>query len=275
MKLKGISLIALPKTLQANLSTTKEGQEWLQSLPGIVSDLTLRWSLTIKEHAYQDASASWAAPCMRANGDKAVLKIGWPHMEAKSEIDGLIFWDGDPTVELFDYDRSSNAILIERCEPGESLRKLSEEDQDKVISKILNQLWRQPLKENRFRPLSDMIEYWCQSALEDIDQKDDPILIKDGVELMKELIRRSADQAVLATDLHAGNILTSQRRAWLVIDPKPFVGDKAFDCTQHLLNCPDRMKRNPKETIERLAKLTQVDSKRISQWLWARQAIGI
>ena len=26
-------------------------------------------------------------------------------------------------------------------------------------------------------------------------------------------------------------------RPWLVIDPKPFVGDPAYDATQHLFNC--------------------------------------
>jgi streptomycin 6-kinase len=30
-------------------------------------------------------------------------------------------------------------------------------------------------------------------------------------------------------DLHAGNVLATQREPWLVIDPKPFIGDPAFD----------------------------------------------
>ena len=38
-------------------------------------------------------------------------------------------------------------------------------------------------------------------------------------------------EVVLATDLHAGNVLQAERQPWLVIDPKPFVGDPAFDAT--------------------------------------------
>jgi streptomycin 6-kinase len=36
---------------------------------------------------------------------------------------------------------------------------------------------------------------------------------------------------MLATDLHAGNVLRAQREPWLVIDSKPFVGDRACDAT--------------------------------------------
>ena len=43
------------------------------------------------------------------------------------------------------------------------------------------------------------------------------------------------------TDLHAGNVVRAEREPWLVIDPKPFVGDPAYDATQHLLNCRDEI----------------------------------
>ena len=35
--------------------------------------------------------------------------------------------------------------------------------------------------------------------------------------------------AVLHQDFHGGNLLLSAERGWLVIDPKPLVGDPAFD----------------------------------------------
>ena len=60
------------------------------------------------------------APCTREDGTPAVLKVGWPHMEARDEIDGLLLWDGDPTVRVLEADRELNAMLLERCEPGRS-----------------------------------------------------------------------------------------------------------------------------------------------------------
>jgi streptomycin 6-kinase len=64
----------------------------------------------------------------------AVLKLGMPHMEATHEIDGLRFWDGKPTVRLLEADVSLNALLLERCEPGTSLRDVPEAERDVVNS---------------------------------------------------------------------------------------------------------------------------------------------
>src|SRR5439155_24538436 len=35
--------------------------------------------------------------------------------------------------------------------------------------------------------------------------------------------------------------LRAEREPWLAVDPKPFVGDRAYDATQHLFNCQKRM----------------------------------
>ena len=79
---------------------------------------------------------------------------------------------------------------------------------------------------------------------------------------------------LLATDLHAGNVLRAQRQPWLVIDPKPFVGDRAYDATQHLLNCKGRLSSAPGATIRRFADLLEVDHERVRLWMLARLAAG-
>jgi streptomycin 6-kinase len=77
---------------------------------------------------------------------------------------------------------------------------------------------------------------------------------------------------LLATDLHAGNVLRAQREPWLAIDPKPFVGDPAYDATQHLLNCEGRLLADAEGTIARVAGLMQLDPSRVRRWLFARLA---
>lgn len=52
-------------------------------------------------------------------------------------------------------------------------------------------------------------------------------------------------QVLLCTDLHAGNVLAAEREPWLIIDPKPHVGDPTFDTLQHLLNCDERLRNDP------------------------------
>lgn len=57
-----------------------------------------------------------------------------------------------------------------------------------------------------------------------------------------------------------------------MIDPKPFVGDRAYDATQHLLNCRERVTLHPRDTIARFADLLGVDAERVRLWLFARAA---
>ena len=57
-----------------------------------------------------------------------------------------------------------------------------------------------------------------------------------------------------------------------MIDPKPFIGDRTYDLTQHLLNCKERLFAAPEATIGRLADLADVDAGRVRQGLFARAA---
>lgn len=96
--------------------------------------------------------------------------------------------------------------------------------------------------------------------------------MREGLRLFKDLPRTAKREVLLATDLHAGNVLRAQREPWLVIDPKPFVGDPAYDGTQHLFNCDARLRANPEETIRRFAGLLGVEHERLRLWTFARAA---
>jgi streptomycin 6-kinase len=201
-----------------------------------------------------------------------VLKLGLPHMEAEHELDGLLFWAGDPTVFVLEADMELNAMLLERCVPGTTLRTHPEHEQDLVIAKLLQRLWRVPPHAHRFRPLSEMVTKWIQESLEEVDRWPDAGLAQEGSRLFEELANKVPCEVLLATDLHAGNVLRAQREPWLVIDPKPFYGDPAYDATQHLLNCQERLRANPSGTIRRFADLLGVDPERVRLWTFARLA---
>ncbi len=228
--------------------------------PDAVDLLARRWSLEIGEPFVTEAGGSWVAPAIRADDTPAVLKLGTPHMEGRDEVAGLRFWDGDPTVRVLEADEGLNAMLLERCEPGTMLRELPEPEQDTVIAELLRRMWRTPSAPHLFRPLTEMIDHWADEARDAY-----------AADLLRELARSNSDDVLLATDLHAGNVLRSQREPWLVIDPKPFVGDRAYDATQHLLNCK-RLDTNALGTIDRVADLLDVDRDRVRLWTFARAA---
>jgi streptomycin 6-kinase len=211
-------------------------------------------------------------PVICVDRTSAVLKLGMPHMEGKHELDGLRFWDGDPTVRLLKADEGLNAMLLERCEPGTVLRALPEPEQDVVIAGLLRRLWRPPCEPHPFRPLSAMTACWRRETLADAERWPDAGLVGEGLRLSKELSCSSSADVLLATDLHAGNVLRAQREPWLVIDPKPFVGDPAYDATQHLFNCEVRLRSDPAGTIRRFADLLGLDHERVRLWTFARAA---
>jgi len=263
----------VPRRVAINCCKTAEGVVWLNGLPDALRDLERRWSLTLGAPFDDEAvSCAWVAPVELADGSAAVLKFGMPHMEGEDELQGLRFWNGDPTVRLLEADDELGAMLLERCEPGTALRALPEPEQDLVIAGLLRRLWRSPSAPYRFRPLSAMTEYWSNETLADVERWPDPALVREGLGLFKELPRTAPIEVLLATDLHAGNVLRSEREPWLVIDPKPFVGDPAYDATQHLFNCDARLRSDPDGTICRIADLLGVDRERVRLWMFARAA---
>jgi streptomycin 6-kinase len=270
----GVNAIEIPDHLVERWRTTPDGVAWLDRLPGIVNEAAERWSLAIgAPFRGQDVTASWVAPVERADGTRAVLKVGVPHLEAEQEIDGLRFWDGDPTVRLLEADGGSNAMLLERCEPGGSLRSRPDDEQDAVVAGLLLRLWRAPPEPHPFRDLAVMIRSWIGETEAEEDRWAEPGIVRQGLDVLRELASERVEDAVLlATDLHAGNVLAAQREPWLVIDPKPFVGDRTYDATQHLMNSYDRLRRDPDGMIRGFADLLGVDAERVRLWTFARTA---
>ncbi len=265
--------LTVPELLASNCRKSPESAAWLARLPDTIRDLECRWSLTVEApFDGKEVSCGWVAPAALADGTSAVLKLGMPHMEGEHEIAGLRFWDGNPTVRLIEADDDLGAMLLERGEPGTVLRLLPEPEQDSVIAGLLRRLWRSPLEPHPFRPLSDLMTHWSQETQADAERWPDLGIVREGLRLFSELPRSAPSEVLLATDLHAGNVVRAQREPWLVIDPKPFIGDPAYDVTQHLFNCDARLRSDPDGTIGRFADLLGVDPERVRLWTFARAA---
>lgn len=139
-----------------------------------------------------------------------------------------------------------------------------------------------------FRPLSQMCAWWADSAQQRADDGHSPLprgLVDHGLQLFRELPAQWDGEAVLlATDLHPGNVLSSaggsgavdgsvedgSGRHWVLIDPKPYVGDPHYDVLQHMFNDPDRLRAQPDPFADRMAQLAGLDPHRVRQWLLAR-----
>jgi streptomycin 6-kinase len=267
--------LALPRNL-----LDPDGREgwatWLAAtLPAVVAQAAELWSVTVGEPFQPGGQSAWVAPARHDSGADLVLKIAWPHPEAAHEADGLLAWAGSGAVLLraaqsFD---GAAALLMERCLPGFPLSRRPEADQDVIIAGLLRRLWIKPALPHPFQPLQAMCEQWAdgfEQRSRVSPQRLDPGLARAGMALLRELPGTAARQALLCTDLHAGNVLAAIREPWLVIDPKPYVGDPAYDVLQHMLNCSGRLAADPHGLARRMASLLDLDPDRVLLWLFAR-----
>jgi streptomycin 6-kinase len=271
-----------PLQLPTNLTEAAKGDpddrrhKWISCLPEIVADLADRWSLRLGEPYQPGGQCSWVAPAYDAAGEGLVLKVGWRHSEAANEADALRIWNGQGAVRLHaaaDFDHTS-ALLLERCSPGTPLRVVkSGPEQDLVVAGLLRRLWRTPADDHPFRPLQVMCDEWAAEFEEKNERTPvdlDPGLVREGITLFRTLPATAETEVLLCTDLHGENILAAEREPWLVIDPKPYVGDPAYDTLQHMLNCEDRLAADPAGLARRMAYVLDLDTERVALWLFAR-----
>jgi streptomycin 6-kinase len=145
-----------------------------------------------------------------------------------------------------------------------------------VVAGLLRRLWaHRPADGHPFGSLQHICDQWAESVeigLELDRAASDHGLARAGADMLRELARTAGRSVLLCTDLHAENVLSSQREPWLVIDPKPFIGDPAFDPVQHILNCNRRLASDPEGVANRMAELCEVDAERVRLWLFARCA---
>ncbi|WP_369209180.1 hypothetical protein [Streptomyces sp. PU-14G] len=67
------------------MSRTDSGRAWLAGLPALVEKMRARWQLRLHAVPFHGGSCSWVAPAERADGSRTVLKLTWPHPEARTE----------------------------------------------------------------------------------------------------------------------------------------------------------------------------------------------
>jgi streptomycin 6-kinase len=270
----------VPQYLAETASREQGVRDWISGLPQIVAGLADRWSLRVGEPFQPGGQCSWTAPVTGPAGASLVLKVGFPFPggEERDEAAGLRVWAGNGTVRLHAAcaGESAYGLLMERCLPGTPLgQSLPEPEQDQVVAGLLVRLWAQPHTGYPFRPLAQMCAAWADEfereyAAAGAADRIDPGLARAGIALFRDLPGTADAQVLLCTDLHGDNILAAQRAPWLVIDPKPYVGDPAYDVLQHMLNCEDRLAADPAALAARMAGLAGLDAGRVRQWLFAR-----
>jgi streptomycin 6-kinase len=216
---------AVPESL-GWLRESDAGRRWLASLPHLVQECAQRWSLRVGP-PYPDSHVSLAAPAHQEDGDDVILKIQFPHRESLHEAAALAAWNGNGAIRVLAVDDDRRALLLEQCRPGYHLSELSGDDALGVIIGLLPRLWVPAAAP--FRKLADEAAQWAEELPTWWERAGRPFeitLLEAALAVLEVLPESQGEQVLLDQDLHPDNVLRATREPWLVIDPKPLVGER-------------------------------------------------
>jgi streptomycin 6-kinase len=245
------------------------GAAWLERLPGLAGECAELWSLELAR-PFEPAHISLVVPATLPDGTGAVLKINFPEPESEHEADALAHWNGEGAVRLLEHDRERRALLIERCDPGTQLWEIEgEEEANTIAASALRRIWRPPPMNHPFRLLQEEAERWAEEFVEyPVERR----LLDEAVSLIEDLASTQRDPVVLHQDFHGGNVLKAAREPWLVIDPKPLVGEREFDAASLLRDRRDELARDPdpqrriRRRLDQIAGELVLDRERTRGW---------
>ena len=229
------------------------------------------WGLRLGE-AYPYAFASLAVSVNQSDGTKAVLKIQFPDRESEHEAEALSFWDGDGAVWLLAQDRDRQALLLERCDPGTPLSELPPEGALDVMVGLLPRLWVPAAPP--FRSLAEEAAWWAEQLPDRWEGAGRPFerrLLQAALDMLEVLPPSQGEQVLVNQDLHADNVLRARREPWLVIDPKPLIGEREFGIAALVRG--QELGSGPERAEQRLARLTgelSLDTDRARGWVLAQ-----
>jgi streptomycin 6-kinase len=161
--------------------------------------------------------------------------------------------------------------------PGTQLWQIADETvANRFATEVLRKLWRSPPEGHAFRSLSGEASRWASELPGRFERHGSAVerdVVDRAVAWIGELLASEPDDvAVLHQDFHGGNVLRAERDPWLAIDPKPLVGERAFDVASLLRDRrPDLAKEaHPVDRVRRrldqLSEALELDRERIRRW---------
>ena len=100
--------------------------------------------------------------------------------------------------------------------------------------------------------------------------------VTEATQLLRSLVSSQPEHALLHGDLHLGNVVKAERQPWLAVDPKPLVGERAFDVTalirdkiDDVLAEPDGGKGRVQHRFDLLSERFGLDRQRLRDWSFA------
>jgi streptomycin 6-kinase len=250
----------------------ESGRTWLDSLPGLVDSLLVRWECA-PTGPITHGQVGIVVPVQREV--PSVVKVSFPHPGNVYEPHAFAAWAGNGAVRLYERDDAHFAMLLERVE-SETVGCLDDHAAIAVAGRLSRQLAIEAPPELPL--LRDIVVEWPEQMSKAQTRQGNPLphrVIDAALATILELGTKQPATLVHG-DLHYGNILRGRRSPWLAIDPKGYVGDPAYDAITVLTGGAERMLAAGDlrtEVLRRLAIFAdnaELDRERVRRWTQLR-----
>jgi streptomycin 6-kinase len=258
-------------TLVRNKAVAAGAEAWLETLPGLISQIEAEWSLAVG-NPYPDSSEGFVAGAVLDDGSPAVVKLIIPRAgdATKNEATALRLAHGEGCAELLRVDLDRDALLLERL--GRPLHRLGLPigRRHEILCATAMRVWR-PAPESGLPTGADKGRWLVEFILEtweELDRPCDERAVAHAVACAERRIASHDDErAVLVHgDVHEWNALEAGE-SFKLVDPDGLLADAEYDMGIVMREDPlEQMTGDPRDRARWLADCTGLRADAIWEW---------
>lgn len=249
---------------------------WWERLPETLTTLASRWAINLEEPVGR-GNTSLVVRCRRRDGRAAILKVTPDAELARAENRALRSWGSSGRVpEVWGHDATLGALLLEAIPNEMPFAEMGVDVDLGDVAELISALHRSgaPVVEDGVKSLAGRVDFMFNHWIERHGHRPEVAAVvsvervRRGYDLARELARHLDAPVLLHGDLHPYNVLDGgNTRGLVAIDPRPCVGDAAFDAVDWVF-WPKDDPQNWEARCTRLATALDVDRSRV--WDWCR-----
>jgi streptomycin 6-kinase len=150
--------------------------------------------------------------------------------ELQAEAEALRAFGVDRAAAVHEVRVETLELVLERVHPGEPLASIATEDEAlQVVARLFQSGWPALPPAPVAEPLTTFAAALRSSTRVGSLGAGAQPAFRRAADVLRELLEDERDRTLLHGDLHYGNILSSRRAGYLLIDPKGAIGEPAFD----------------------------------------------
>lgn len=237
------------------------GKSWITQLPMLLKECSQLWGLDNLTQV-EDLTWNFITKCRR-NHLEAILKISFDANSLLREVNALRVLTKGSCVEVYQFDDSLGAALLEAATPGEPLI-----NQKKTSFEVINICCEVTYQIKVSQRSSSYSFSSAKDHLIQLDKNWNGIseeLIHLARKLRVDLVSKDSQIYLIHGDLHRGNIL-SHYSGWRVIDPKGYWGT-VYDEIWAFIH-------DPEFEIPQVAKQLNLNEDLLLKWCFVRAVVN-